>query len=102
MTTVDQAWKTNSWKTKSGRFFCVRQVYYPKPCQQIWWRVKQPFILFFTCEVNSTMRRCFYHTDIGQNAVFHNFARQIVRHSIFRTIEARASFAQQIMELATF
>ena len=22
---------------------------------------------------NSTMRRCFYHTDLGQNAVFHNF-----------------------------
>ena len=20
------------------------------------------------------MRRCFYHTDLGQNAVFHNFA----------------------------
>ena len=23
------------------------------------------------------MRRCFYHTDLGQNAVFHNFAIQI-------------------------
>ena len=23
------------------------------------------------------MRRCFYHTDLVQNAVFHNFARQI-------------------------
>ena len=23
------------------------------------------------------MRRCFYHTDLGQNAVFHNFAMQI-------------------------
>ena len=22
------------------------------------------------------MRRCFYHTDLGQNAVFHNFAMQ--------------------------
>ena len=26
---------------------------------------------------NSSMRRCFYHTDLGQNAVFHNFAIQI-------------------------
>ena len=27
---------------------------------------------------NSTMRHCFYHTDLGQqNAVFHNFAKQI-------------------------
>ena len=23
------------------------------------------------------MRRCFYHIDLGQNAVFHNFALQI-------------------------
>ena len=23
------------------------------------------------------MRRCFHHTDLVQNAVFHNFARQI-------------------------
>ena len=23
------------------------------------------------------MRRCFYHTDLGQNAVFHNFEIQI-------------------------
>ena len=23
------------------------------------------------------MRRCFYHTDLGQNAVFHNFVVQI-------------------------
>ena len=23
------------------------------------------------------MRRCFYHTDLAQNAVFHNFSRQI-------------------------
>ena len=23
------------------------------------------------------MRRCFYHTDLGQNAVFHNFAIKI-------------------------
>ena len=23
------------------------------------------------------MRRCFYHTDLGENAVFHNFAIQI-------------------------
>ena len=26
---------------------------------------------------NSTMRHCFYHTDLGQKAVVHNFAIQI-------------------------
>ena len=28
-------------------------------------------------ELNSTMRYCFYHTDLAQKAVFHNFATQI-------------------------
>ena len=46
--------------------------------------VNQHFILLYiTSEVNSTMRRCFYHTDLGQNAVFYNFASQIalIQHS---------------------
>ena len=38
------------------------------------------------------MGRCFYHKDLGQNAVFHNFALQIA-HSIFRTIEAHVGLA---------
>ena len=40
---------------------------------------------FYTSHLrwNSTMRRCFYHTDLGQNAVFHNFPIQInCTHSI--------------------
>ena len=69
-------------ETKSGRIFCVRQVYFAKSCQQVWGRVNQPFtafILFTAAHLrwNSTMRRCFYHTNLGQNAVFHNFAIQI-------------------------
>ena len=31
---------------QSGQNFCVRQVYFAKSCQQIWARVKQPFIPF--------------------------------------------------------
>ena len=31
---------------KSGRIFCVRQVYFTKSCQQIWMRVNQPFTPF--------------------------------------------------------
>ena len=63
---------------KSGRIFGVRQVL-TKSCQQIWGRVNQPFYTFCTSHLrwNSTMRHCFYHTDLGQNAVFHNFAIQI-------------------------
>ena len=35
--------------------------------------------LFYTPHLRrkSTMRRFFYHTDLVQNAVFHNFSRQI-------------------------
>ena len=33
-------------ENKSGRIFCVRQVYFKKSCQQIWVRAKQPFTLF--------------------------------------------------------
>ena len=33
-------------ENKSGRIFCVRQVYFTKSCQQVWERVNQPFILF--------------------------------------------------------
>ena len=44
-------------------------------------------------EVNSTTRHCFYHTDLGQNAVFHNFAMQsaLIQYS-GRSIEARVGF----------
>ena len=33
-------------ENKSGRIFCVRQVYFTKSCQQVWGRVNQPFTLF--------------------------------------------------------
>ena len=64
---------------RSGQIFCVRQVYFTNSCQQIWVRANQPFILFKTSRLRrkNTMRRCFYHTDLVQNAVFHNFSGQI-------------------------
>ena len=57
---------------KSGRIFGVRRVLNcTKSCQQIWGRVNQPFYTFYTSNLrwNSTTRRCFYHTHLGQNAV---------------------------------
>ena len=37
------------------------------------------YFLFYTPHLRrkSSTRRCFYHTDLVQNAVFHNFSRQI-------------------------
>ena len=38
--------KNKFLENKSGRIFCVRQVYFSESCQQVWKRVSQPFILF--------------------------------------------------------
>ena len=59
-------------KNKSGRMFCVRQVYFTKSCQQI-------FYTFYTSHLrwNSTMRRCVYHTNLEKNAKSDNYSRQI-------------------------
>ena len=43
----------------------------------------------------------FYHTDLGQNTVFHNLARQIALIQYSGPIEVHAFFAQQIIELTT-
>ena len=68
-------------ENKSGRIFCVRQVYKFLPinlgaCKPFFYL----FIYFFYTphlRRKSTMRRFFYHTDLVQNAVLHNFSRQI-------------------------
>ena len=66
-------------ENKSGRIFCIQQVYFTNSCRQIWVCANQPFILLYTSSLRrkSTMRCCFYHTDLVQNAAFHNFSRQI-------------------------
>ena len=69
---------------KSSRIFCVRQVYFTKPCQQQLnlATCKPAIYTFYTShpDVNSAMRRCFYSklTYRRQNALFHNFVGQIV------------------------
>ena len=40
------------------------------------------------------MRRCFYHTDLRQNAVFHNFSKQIALIQYSEPYEARVGFKQ--------
>ena len=59
-------------QNKSGRIFCVRQVYFTKSWQQT-------FYTFYTSHLrwNSVMRRCIYHTNLGKNAKSHNYSRQI-------------------------
>ena len=87
-------------ENKSGRIFCVRQVYnlLYKILPTSLGTCKPTFYTFYTSHLrwNSTMRCCFNRTDLGQNAVFHNFSIQIAlpprTHSRFRTIEACMCF----------
>ena len=65
-------------ENKSGRIFCVRQVYFTKSCQQIWWRVNQPFMLF----IHRISGKQYYEALVlsyrpRTEYSFHNFARQI-------------------------
>ena len=59
---------------------------------------KTTFYTIYTSHLrwNSTMRYCFYHTDLGQNAIFRvrisQFCNTSSTHSIFRTIEASVGF----------
>ena len=65
---------------KSGQIFCVRQVYFAKSILPTNLGVCKPtFYTIYTLHLrwNSTMSHCFYHTDLGQTAVFPNFATQI-------------------------
>ena len=71
-------------------------------------------ILFFiTSEVNSTMRCCFFIIQTSDRICsffaifkpiilqFSQFGKTNCTHSMSRTIQAHASFAQQIIELTT-
>ena len=48
-------------ENKSGRIFCVRQVYFTKSCQQIWGRVKNLlYFLYITFEVKQYYKAPFF------------------------------------------
>ena len=58
--------------------FWAGQVYFIKSCQQIWWR--EPAFYTFKHHIwGETVyyETLFYHTGLGQNALFHSFVRQI-------------------------
>ena len=46
------------------------------------------------------MRRCFYHTDLRQNAVFHNFSRQIAPIQYSEPYEARVGFSKTVQKIS--
>ena len=70
---------------KSGRIFLRSTSLLYKILPTNLGACKPTFYTIYTSHLrwNSTMRHCFYHTDLGQNAAFHNFAIQIalIQHS---------------------
>ena len=63
-------------ENKSGRIFCVRQVYKFLPINL--GACKPIFYYFFMDHIwGERVLWGAYHTDLVQNAVFHNFSRQI-------------------------
>ena len=46
------------------------------------------------------MRRCFYHTDLGQNAVFHNFEIQIHSFNIQDDRNTRGLFSETAKKIS--
>ena len=84
MITVDWAWKKIIGKEIRPNFLCSTSLLY-KILPTNLGACKPTFCTFYTSHLNrnSTMSRCFYHTGLGQTAVFHNFAIQIavIRYS---------------------
>ena len=79
---------------KSGRIFCVQQVYFTKSCQQIWVRVNQPFIPFIHHIWGETVlwgTVFIIQTSDNRMQYF-----TILRYKLlFRTIEARVGFSRK-------
>ena len=55
---------------------------------------KPTFYTFYTSHLrwNSTVRWCFYHTDLGAVCSISQFCKTNCTHSIYRMIEARVGF----------
>ena len=66
-------------ENKSDRIFCIRKVYFTNSCQEIWVHANQPFVsfLYTTSEEKEYYEALFLSYRPLQNAVFHNFSRQI-------------------------
>ena len=80
-------------ENKSGRIFCVRQVYFTKSCQQIWVSENQPFYhLYITSEVKQCYEALFLSYRPLTECSISQFCNTNYTHSILRTIEARLGF----------
>ena len=81
------------WKNNQPEFFCVRQVYCTKSCEQIWVRVNNPlYHLHITSEVKQYYGALFLSYRSRTQCSISKFCGTNSTHSIFRTIEACVGF----------
>ena len=74
-------------ENKSGRFFCVRQVYFTKSCQKIWGCVNQPlYFLYITSEVKQYYDALYLSYKPRTECSISQFFKTNCTQSIFRTI----------------
>ena len=74
-------------ENKSGRIFCVRQVYPTKSCQQIWGWVNQPFVPFIHHIWHETvLRGAVFIIPTSERCGISQFFKTNCTESIFKTI----------------
>ena len=79
-------------ENKSGRIFCVRQVYFTKSCQQVWGRVNQPFILFIHHIWGEKVPRgAVFIIQTSDRMQYFTILQYKLDSIIFRTIERRST-----------
>ena len=89
-------------ENKSGRFFCVRQVYFTKSCQQIWVRVNQPFILLIhdTFKVKEYYEALFLSYRPQTKRSISQFFRTNCTHSIFLASNHPWAFSETVQKIS--
>ena len=87
-------------ENKSGRFFCVRQVYFTKSCQQIWVRVNQPLILLIhdTFKVKEYYEALFLSYRPQTKRSISQFFRTNCTHSIFEASKHPWAFSETVQK----
>ena len=63
---------------------------------------KPTFHTFYTSHLrwNSNMRRCFYHTDLRQNAIFHNFQDKLHSFNIQNRTTNAWAFSKTVQKIS--
>ena len=74
-------------ENKSSRIFCARQVHLTKSCQQLWERVNQHFILFYTSHLKQKYEALFLSYRPQTKCSISQFFKTNT-HSIFRTVRS--------------